>query len=70
MGLTLAQRRAITETASSRYQQASKRAKSRILVGAVDVSYCREGGIAHSVRRFTICTHAGDKDCKGRTNGK
>ena len=40
------------------------------VIGAVDVSYCREGGIAHSVRHFTICTLAGNKDCKGRTNGK
>ncbi|WP_237394459.1 integrase catalytic domain-containing protein [Mycobacterium intracellulare] len=31
MGLTLAERRAITETTATRYQQASKRAKSRIL---------------------------------------
>jgi transposase InsO family protein len=31
MGLTLAQRRAITEATATRYQQASKRAKSRIL---------------------------------------
>lgn len=31
MGLTLAQRRAITEMTASRYQQAGKRAKSRIL---------------------------------------
>lgn len=31
MGLTLTQRRAITETAASRYQQAGKRAKGRIL---------------------------------------
>jgi hypothetical protein len=39
------------------------------VIGAVDVSYCREGGIAHSVRHFTVCTLAGDKDCKGRTRG-
>ncbi|WP_428338657.1 hypothetical protein [Mycobacterium sp.] len=25
------------------------------IIGAVDVSYCREGGIAHRVRHFTIC---------------
>ena len=31
MGLTLAERRAITETAATRYQLASKRGKSRIL---------------------------------------
>jgi hypothetical protein len=31
MGMTLAQRRAITEAAASRYQLAGKRAKSRIL---------------------------------------
>ena len=31
MGLTLAERRAITEAAATRYQLASKRAKSRIL---------------------------------------
>ena len=31
MGLTLAERRAITEAAAIRYQLASKRAKSRIL---------------------------------------
>ena len=31
MGLTLAERRAITETAATRYQRASKRGKSRIL---------------------------------------
>jgi hypothetical protein len=36
------------------------------IIGAVDVSYCREGGIAHRVRHFTICTLAGDKDCKGK----
>lgn len=36
------------------------------VIGAVDVSYCREGGIAHRVRHFTICTQAGDKDCKGK----
>jgi hypothetical protein len=35
------------------------------VIGAVDVSYCREGGIAHPVRRFTVCTLAG-KNCKGR----
>jgi hypothetical protein len=39
------------------------------IVGAVDVSYCREGGVAHPLRRFTICTLAGNKDCKGRTHG-
>jgi hypothetical protein len=39
------------------------------IIGAVDVSYCREGGIAHRVRHFTVCTLAGDKDCKGRTHG-
>jgi hypothetical protein len=36
------------------------------VIGAVDVSYCREGGIAHRVRHFTVCTLAGDKDCKGK----
>jgi hypothetical protein len=36
------------------------------IIGAVDVSYCREGGIAHRVRHFTVCTLAGDKDCKGK----
>jgi hypothetical protein len=41
----------------------------RAVIGAVDVSYCREGGIAHPVRRFTVCTLAGDKNCKGRTRG-
>jgi hypothetical protein len=39
------------------------------IIGAVDVSYCREGGIAHRVRHFTVCTLAGDKNCKGRTHG-
>jgi hypothetical protein len=39
------------------------------IIGAVDVTYCREGGIAHSVRKFTVCTQAGDKNCKGRTDG-
>lgn len=39
------------------------------VIGAVDVSYCREGGIAHSVRHFTVCTLAGNKNCKGRTRG-
>jgi len=39
------------------------------IVGAVDVTYCREGGIAHPVRHFTVCTVAGDKNCKGRTHG-
>lgn len=36
------------------------------IIGAVDVSYCKEGGIAHRVRHFTVCTLAGDKDCKGK----
>jgi hypothetical protein len=36
------------------------------IIGAVDVSYCREGGIAHRTRHFTVCTLAGDKDCKGK----
>jgi hypothetical protein len=36
------------------------------IIGAVDVSYCEGGGIAHRVRHFTICTLAGDKDCKGK----
>jgi hypothetical protein len=39
------------------------------IIGAVDVTYCREGGIAHSVRQFTVCTQAGYKNCKGRTHG-
>jgi hypothetical protein len=39
------------------------------IIGAVDVTYCREGGIAHSLRHFTVCTLAGDKNCKGRTDG-
>lgn len=26
------------------------------VIGAVDVSYCPSGGIAHPVRRYTICT--------------
>jgi len=39
------------------------------IIGAVDVTYCREGGIAHSVRHFTVCTLAGDKDCKGTKRG-
>lgn len=34
-----------------------------------DLTYCREGGIPHSVRHFTVCTLAGDKNCKGRTHG-
>lgn len=39
------------------------------IIGAVDVTYCRDGGIAHSVRHFTVCTLAGDKNCKGRIHG-
>lgn len=39
------------------------------IIGAVDVTYCREGGIAHAVRHFTVGTAAGDKNCKGRTHG-
>jgi hypothetical protein len=39
------------------------------VIGAVDVTYCREGGIAHAVRHFTVCTLAGDKNCKGRARG-
>jgi len=39
------------------------------IIGAVDVTYCREGGIAHTMRHFTVCTLAGDKNCKGRTHG-
>ena len=39
------------------------------IIGAVDVTYCRDGGIAHSVRHFTVCTLAGNKNCKGRTHG-
>ena len=31
------------------------------IIGAVDVTYCREGGIAHSVRHFTVCTRRGQK---------
>lgn len=38
------------------------------VIGAVDVSYCRESGIAHSIRHFTVCTLAGDKDCKRKTH--
>lgn len=34
------------------------------IIGAVDVTYCREGGIAHAARRFTICTLAGEEDCR------
>lgn len=33
------------------------------IIGAVDVSYCRESGIAHPIRHFTVCTITGDKDC-------
>lgn len=36
------------------------------IIGAVDVTYCREGGIAHPARHFTVCTLAGDKDCQGK----
>ena len=32
------------------------------IIGAVDVSYCREGGIAHRVRHFTVCTLAGNQE--------
>jgi hypothetical protein len=39
------------------------------IIGAVDVSYCLGGGIAHRVRHFTVCTLAGDKDCNRRTHG-
>ncbi len=39
------------------------------IIGDADLTYCREGGIAHSVRHFTVCTLAGDKNCKGRTHG-
>ena len=39
------------------------------IIGAVDVTYCSEGGIAHSVRHFTVCTIAGEKNCKGRKTG-
>lgn len=39
------------------------------VIGAVDVSYCKEGGIAHRARHFTICTLSGDKDCKGKPRG-
>jgi hypothetical protein len=39
------------------------------IIGAVDVTYCREGGIAHAIRRFTVCTLAGNKNCKGRAHG-
>jgi hypothetical protein len=39
------------------------------IIGAVDVTYCREGGIAHPVRHFTVCTLAGKKNCQGRTSG-
>jgi hypothetical protein len=39
------------------------------IIGAVDVSYCREGGIAHRVRHFTVCTLAGDKNCKDKKRG-
>jgi len=35
------------------------------IIGAVDVSYCREGGIAHAVRHFTVCVLAG-KNCKDK----
>jgi hypothetical protein len=36
------------------------------IIGAVDVTYCTERGIAHSVRHFTVCIVAGDKDCQGK----
>jgi hypothetical protein len=39
----------------------------KAVIGAVDVSYCLGGGLAHRVRHFTVCTQAGDKDCKGKT---
>jgi hypothetical protein len=39
------------------------------IIGSLDVTYCREGGIAHSVRHFTVCTLAGDKDCNGKKRG-
>ena len=39
------------------------------IIGAVDVSYCRDSGIAHPTRHFTVCTLAGDKDCRRATHG-
>ncbi|WP_420915339.1 LppU/SCO3897 family protein [Mycobacteroides chelonae] len=27
-----------------------------VVVGGVDVSYCRSGGVPHPIRRFTVCT--------------
>lgn len=27
-----------------------------VVVGGIDVSYCRSGGVAHPIRRFTVCT--------------
>jgi hypothetical protein len=39
------------------------------IIGAVDVSYCSGGGIAHRVRHFTVCTLAGDKNCKDKKRG-
>jgi hypothetical protein len=39
------------------------------IIGAVDISYCREGGIAHSVRHFAGCMLAGDKNWKASTHG-
>ena len=38
------------------------------IIGAVDVTYCRESGITHRVRQFTICTLAGNEP-NGRTSG-
>lgn len=27
-----------------------------VVVGGIDVSYCRSGGVPHPIRRFTVCT--------------
>lgn len=39
------------------------------IIGAVDVSYCRSGGIPHPVRHFAICTIPGNEPADRRTNG-
>jgi hypothetical protein len=61
----------ITDDAVSKVDCANDGAvrPEKAVIGAVDVSYCQEGGIAHAVRHFTICTVAGNKDCDGRTSG-
>ena len=39
------------------------------VIGAVDVTYCRDRGFAHRIRQFTVCTLAGNEPSNGRTSG-